>query len=88
MDTMARLVRFAFCVDFDYVCRGLSSLRSLRFDCVPVAVAFLAAVAAEDGGDDEANQAGQLDEDVHRRSAGVLEGVTDRVTGYSSLVRF
>ena len=88
MDTMARLVRFAFCVDFDYVCRGLSFLRSLRFDCVTVAVAFLAAVAAEDGGDDEANQAGQLDEDVHRRSAGVLEGVTHRVTGYSSLVRF
>ena len=88
MDRMASLVRFACCVDFDYVCRGLSFLRSLRFDGLIVAVAFLAAMAAEDGGDDETHQAGQLDEDVHRRSAGVFEGVTDCVTGYSSLVRF
>ena len=79
---------FACCVDFDYVSSGLSFLRSLRFDCFTVAVTFLAAVAAEDGGDDEANQTRQLDEDVHRRSAGVLEGVSDRVTGYGSLVCF
>lgn len=81
-------MRFAFCVDFDHVSSGLSFLRSLCFDGFTVAVAFLAAVAAEDGGDDEANQAGQLDEDVHRRSAGVLEGVSDRVTGYGSFVCF
>ena len=77
----------AFCVDFDDVGRGLSFLPSLCFDGFTMALTFLAAVAAEDGGNDEANQARQLDEDVHRRSAGVLEGVTDRVTGYSSLVR-
>ena len=73
MDRMASLVRFAFCVDFDYVRRGLSFLRSLRFDCFTVAVAFLAAVAAEDGGDDEANQAGQLDEDIQYEK--ILSGV-------------
>lgn len=66
----------------------LSFLRSLRFDRFTVAVAFTMAVAAEDGGDDKANQTSQLDENIHRRSAGVLEGVTDRVTGYSSFVRF
>ena len=55
MDRMASLLRFAFCVAFEYACHGLNFLRSLRFDCITVAVAFFAVVAAEDGGDDEAN---------------------------------
>ena len=42
-------MRFAFRVDFNHV-SGLSFLRSLRFDGLIVAMAFLAAVAAEDGG--------------------------------------
>ena len=81
-------MRFAFRVDFNHVSSGLSFLRSLRFDGLAVAVAFLTAVATEDRSDDEANQASQLDEDVHRRSTGVLEWVSDRVAGYGSFVCF
>ena len=41
----------------------------------------------DERGDGQADQRGELDEDVHRRAGGILERITDRIADDGGLMR-